>query len=270
MASLPFGEDSIDNKTATADGRVAKYLELYIYDLKCPTSEKDVKALVAEYDLKHGDVVSFNDYRDTDSHIVFSQDGGRVTLIPNPDDRGAGYLTIPKEVLANVRDAVNLYKDFIHDEQPAFNLHLSPQDTFVVDRIGHVPSDWEFNVTWDWGSLNSFGIKVPGYEWDELNPSTVSRQAIEERYLSGSPLVSIYVRVELRGEEYHRYVAKYGNTYTQSPSIPSSWLMEGHGGSSGGSDHQSWGWKFTGPQSRKDEVVKNITDFLEGFTYHLN
>ena len=47
-------------------------------------------------------------------------------------------------------------------------------------------------------------------------------------------------------------------------------LMEGHGGSSGGSDHQSWGWKFTGPQSRKDEVVKNITDFLEGFTYHLN
>ena len=88
--------------------------------------------------------------------------------------------------------------------------------------------------TWDWGSLNSFGIKVPGYEWDELNPSTVSRQAVEERYLSGSPLVSICVRVELRGEEYHRYEAKYGNTYTQSPSIPSSWLMEGHGGSSGG------------------------------------
>ena len=99
MAGLPFGEE---NKTAIADGRVAKYLELYIYDLKCPTSEKDVKALVAEYDLKHGDVVSFNEYRDIDSHIVFSQDCGRVTLIPNPDDCGAGYLTIPKEVLANV------------------------------------------------------------------------------------------------------------------------------------------------------------------------
>ena len=43
MASLPSGEDSIEDKIATADARVAKYLELYICDLKCPTEKRTWK-----------------------------------------------------------------------------------------------------------------------------------------------------------------------------------------------------------------------------------
>ena len=77
------------------------------------------------------------------------------------------------------------------------------------------------------------------------------------------------VRIDLRGEEHQRYITKYGNTYSHSPSIPSSWLMKGEGGSSGGSDHASWGWRFHGPETRKDEVVNSIREFLDGFTYQL-
>ena len=161
------------------EGGIARYFELY--RLKCPASEAEVKALVEEYGLKHGDVVAFSDYRDTDSHIAISRDGTNIGLIPNPDDRQAGYLTIPKEVLADVTDAVNLYKDFIHDDQPALNLHLSPRDKFVVDRLGEVPDDWEFDVNWDWGVLEEFSIKVPGFEWEEFDPDSVNREAIEER-----------------------------------------------------------------------------------------
>ena len=80
------------------ENAVARYLELYgDHDLtECPTSEAEIRAFLAEHNLKHGDVVNFGDYRDTCSHIVFRQRDGNLTLIDNPDDRGAGYLTIPK------------------------------------------------------------------------------------------------------------------------------------------------------------------------------
>ena len=88
--SLPVAEEGA--------AAVARYLELYGVDdlTECPTSEAEIEALLSKYDLKHGDVVNFSDYRDTDSHIVLRQKDGKLTLIANPDDRGAGYLTIPK------------------------------------------------------------------------------------------------------------------------------------------------------------------------------
>ena len=48
------------------------------------------------------------------------------------------------------------------------------------------------------------------------------------------------------------YVAKYGNTYSQFPNIPLSWLR----GSFGGGTGKSWGWRFHGPQLRREEVKK--------------
>jgi hypothetical protein len=250
--------------------RAARYLELY--DTSSPTSEAEVQALVAKYDLKHGDVLSFDEYRDVESQIAVLRDDGRITLIPNPDDSGSGYLTIPKEVLANaVSDALDLYRIVIKEsdvgQNGSINFNLSPQDKFVVDRLGHVPCDWLFDLTLLAGELAEFSIKVPGFEWDTFDLQSgvpITRELIEERYLSGSPLVSIYVRVDLsNGDGYERYVTKYGNTYSQFPSIPSSWLRE----SFGGGTSKSWGWKFRGPQSRREEVEKSINEFLEGFTY---
>lgn len=77
---------------------VARYLELYGVDdlTECPASEAEIEVLLSEHNLKHGDVVNFGDYRDTDSHIVLRRKDGKLTLIANPDDRDAGYLTIPK------------------------------------------------------------------------------------------------------------------------------------------------------------------------------
>ena len=146
----------------------------------------------------------------------------------------------------------------------SINFNLSPQDKFVVDRLGHVPSDWLFDLVLIAGEMEDFSIKVPGFEWDTFNHNYLTRELVEERYLSDSPLVSIYVRVYLsNGDEYERYVTKYGNTYSQFPSIPLSWLRE----SFGGGTHMSWGWRFHGPQSRREEVEKSIKEFLEGFTY---
>ena len=64
--------------------RAARYLELY--DTNCPTNEAEVQALAAKYDLKHGDVVSFDEYRDVESQIAVCRDDGTIALVPNPDD----------------------------------------------------------------------------------------------------------------------------------------------------------------------------------------
>ena len=252
-----------------SDTRAARYLELY--DTTIPTGEAEVQALVAKHDLKHGDVLPFDEYRDVESQIAVLRDDGSITLIPNPDDSGSGYLTIPIEVLANVSDALDLYRVVIKEsdvgQNGSINFNLSPQDKFVVDRLGHVPSDWLFDLHLITGELADFSIKVPGFEWDtfDLNSGImITRESIEERYLSGSPLTSIYVRVDLsNGDEYERYVTKYGNTYSKFPSIPSSWLR----GSFGGGTSKSWRWRFHGPQLRREEVEKSIKEFLEGFTY---
>lgn len=248
--------------------RAARYLELY--DTAIPTNEAEVQALIAKHDLKHGDVLSFNEYRDVESQIAVLRDNGSITLIPNPDDSGSGYLTIPIEVLANVSDALDLYRVVIKEsdvgQTGSINFNLSPQDKFVVDHLGHVPSDWLFDLQLIMGEVAEFSIKIPGFEWDtfDINSDVINHELIEERYLSGSPLVSIYVRVDLsNGDEYERYMTKYGNTYSQFPSIPSSWLRE----SFGGGTSKSWGWRFHGPQLRREEVEKNINEFLEGFTY---
>ena len=78
------------------ENTVARYVQLYELGLKCPASEAEEQELSSEYQLKHGDVVSFSDYRDTSSYIVFRREDGKLTLLDNPDDRQAGYLTIPK------------------------------------------------------------------------------------------------------------------------------------------------------------------------------
>lgn len=255
MASLkPTGDTKSPPK-------VAKYLKLY--DLERPTSQADIETLVVEHGLSHGDVVAFDEYRDTDSYIVSCLKDGTATLVDGSDD--SGYLTIPKEVLVSIHDSVTFYQEIIA-ERPGVTLHPSPQDKFVVNLLGHVPSDWQFSVDYEWGEMGTFCIKVPGYEWDCFDPNTVSREVIEKRYFSGSPLVSVCVRIELHGTEYHKYMSKHG--WDDSPSIPVGWLRKSYGSGSGGPEHRIWGWKFTGPQTGEEEVRKNIMDFLKGFTYH--
>jgi hypothetical protein len=80
------------------ENTVARYLRLYELELEYPTSDAEKEEILSDsdYQLKHGDVVSFSDYRDTGSCIVCRQENGKLTLLENPDDLAAGYLTIPK------------------------------------------------------------------------------------------------------------------------------------------------------------------------------
>ena len=127
----------------------------------------------------------------------------------HPNDSGSGYLTIPKEVLVNVSNALALYRVVINEtdagQTGSINLNLSPQDIFVVDRLRHMPSDWSFDLVLIEGEMTDFSIKIPSFEWDTFDPDSITRELVEEHYLSGSPLVSVHVRVDLsNGDEFER------------------------------------------------------------------
>jgi hypothetical protein len=80
----------------------------------------------------------------------------------------------------------------------------------------------------------------------------------------------VTVQLQLEGEEYQKYVAKYDDTYSHWPSVPPGWLLSAAGINEGGPNDASWGWKFHGPEAKKQEVVNNIKEFLEGFDYQLS
>ena len=176
-------------RSSTFEGRKARYLTMYA--LECPQTEEERKAFVSQHSLRNGDVVAFSDYRDTDSHVAFEDGdlkGVDLILIRNPDLRNAGYLTIPKEVLANIHDSVGFYGDIITPDTPSVILLMSPKDKFIVDRFGEVPSDWEFYANFDWGELDFFGVRTPGCDdWKEFDPETVTREEIDKWYSQISP-----------------------------------------------------------------------------------
>ena len=174
---------------STFEGRKARYLTMYA--LECPQTAEERKAFVSRHSLRNGDVVAFSDYRDTDSHIAFEDGdlkGVDLILIRNPDLRNAGYLTIPKEVLANIHDSVGFYGDIITPDAPSVTLLMSPKDKFIVDRFGEVPGDCEFYADFGWGELDFFGVRAPGCDdWKEFDPETVTREEIDKWYSQISP-----------------------------------------------------------------------------------
>ena len=170
-----------------------------------------------------------------------------------------GYLGIPKDVLADIDDGVTFYEDIIA-EAPRLDLYISTCDKFVVNRLGRVPDDWEFCLNFDWGTLENFCLKVPGFKWDSFNPDTVTRKQVDERYSSGR-LAVIKVTFGAKENELSKYKL-------DPSSIPSSWVLESdtYGGSELGFHVD---WNLSGPASGVDEVKNAIANLLDGVQYNI-
>ena len=169
------------------------------------------------------------------------------------------YLGIPKDVLADIDDGVTFYEDIIA-EAPRLDLYISTHDKFVVNRLGQVPDDWEFCLNFDWGTLENFCLKVPGFKWDSFNPDTVTRKQVDERYSSGR-LAVIKVTFGAKENELSKYKL-------DPSSIPSSWVLESdtYGGSELGFHID---WNLSGPASGVDEVKNAIANLLDGVQYNI-
>eukprot|EP01069_Polyplicarium_translucidae_P008113 Polyplicarium_translucidae@DN3187_c0_g1_i1.p1 len=126
--------------------------------------------------FRHGDVVSFDDYRDSDSYIVTEKDGG-LGWIKNVDDLDSDFLTIPASITRFEKDAVYLYSKICAKRH--VTLHLSAEDNFVIKNLGKVPKNWDFTLYYEDGKLQQAHVWTPEKQWNDLgDPTKLSPESV--------------------------------------------------------------------------------------------
>ena len=246
-----------------------------------PETYDEVNAFVDKHSLNHGDVVRFGYYRDTDTVIVCRAVGSaRMHFVLNPDDSGAGYLTIPVEVLANVRNGPRKYADVITSGMPTMNFHLGSHDEFIAETLGGQPPDGcQFDVLYVAGLIESICLKLPGStRWREFDSCNITLELIRElldehnRSQGDQENAHLTLRVSLRGAQLTRYKDRFnrpaqGYAWLRAvPELPVSWTIE-KGMSTAGSTSAAWIWKLQGPPRYLAEVKGIVDEFLHGFAF---
>eukprot|EP00914_Ancora_sagittata_P020097 GHVO01039841.1.p1 GENE.GHVO01039841.1~~GHVO01039841.1.p1 ORF type:complete len:263 (-),score=54.29 GHVO01039841.1:14-802(-) len=157
-----YGEEQNQDQIETVDP--AKYL-LFESGQK-PACVGD---FIKEHDLHHGDIVAFDDYRDSDSYIVVEKEGLK-TWQANVDDLDSEYLTIPKSVNLLDRDALTRFSQIIK-HRPAVTIHLGPDDKYARALFDDdkVPFNWKFSLYYEEGTLKRVRLWTPELDgWTDL------------------------------------------------------------------------------------------------------
>ena len=130
-----------------------------------PTDPADIVKFISDYNLHHGDLVDFGDYRQTGVVYVNRDVEGEWTFVQNRDDGSAGYLTIPTCVLENVTDAMAKFKDVqrhMEEHNQQYNMHVSHRDKVIRDRFGDVPEGFVFDIVGYWPHfIEFFNVERP-------------------------------------------------------------------------------------------------------------
>ena len=89
-------------------------------------------------ELNHGDLLVTNMERASSALIVnYDENLNKFSTIKNPDESAAGYLTLTSEIMKNVTNAMEKYADvFEYSETSYLNMHISPKDEFIKERLG--------------------------------------------------------------------------------------------------------------------------------------
>lgn len=81
--------------------------------------------------LNHGDIVNFSSDRYGSAFFV-RQNGEEKEWVANPDISGAGHLTVPREITANMEDAIMEYSDVMSELDTSFTaIYLSEDDVYL-------------------------------------------------------------------------------------------------------------------------------------------
>ena len=97
-------------------------------------------------EINHGDMITSPSFTERASYVrIISYDESieKFKIILNPDESASGYLTIPTEVLKNVTNAIEKYKDIFETDCGRYlNMHISPKDAFIKERLGDKVPFW--------------------------------------------------------------------------------------------------------------------------------
>ncbi len=109
-------------------------------DIRVP-DEKDLKEFLEKHSdkINHGDLLTVpGEDRAGNTVIVYHDEKEKkLKTMENPDEKAAGYLTIPFEVLKNVTNAMEKYADiYSEDGYNIINMHLPAKDDFIKEKLG--------------------------------------------------------------------------------------------------------------------------------------
>ena len=239
-----------------------------------PSDPHEIDDLVKEYDLRHGDIIRYDDYRDCNTVIVKRPTSGPAELVRNPDDKDAAYLTIPAKILQSETDFRTKYKAFI-DDCAWVNFHVPHKDCFIQELLGvEAPYQWDYNVMYSHGQLEKdIRISRPAGMVHEFEIEGLTLQTVMDHFDSQQePQEEIRVDVKLTGDNFIAYKDKYGNPFnltdwmTAEPALPPSWQLE-RNELSAGEEHCNWYWVATGPETSLATAEDAFQTFLEGFEW---
>ena len=250
-------------------------LSFIVSDSNEPPSEpQEIQDLVNKYDLRHGDIIRYDEYRDGCTVIVKRPASGPPDLIPNPDDAGAAYLTIPAEILESETDFRTKYQAMIED-CPWVNFHIWHKDDFIQKLLGvEAPAEWDYNVTYTWGEQDDgMWISRPDGISHEFKTEGLTLTTVTDFFESREePQEGIRLHVTLPEDNFIAYKDKYGipgesNSWLMAkPDLPPFWEIE-RGQMGLGPDHSDWDWIATGPETSLTAAKDAIETFLEGFQF---
>lgn len=138
--------------------------------------------------LRHGDVVNFDDDRALHSFIVAESDG-KKRFMKNPDNAGAGYISIPLAVTKSLKDAVKYYNNVTKNADYLLSdIELSQNDT-TVQKIFTSPSDIiDRALFFYYPSLDKIGVEIGGVQ--KQFSLSVQQSEIERAFVAKkSPVV---------------------------------------------------------------------------------
>ena len=105
-------------------------------------SQEALEEFLAKHqkEINHGDLITSPLFTHRAVYIriiVYDGNTEKFKIIVNPDDSGSGYLSIPAEVVKNVTNAIEKYKDIYETDCGRYmNMHISPKDVFIKERLG--------------------------------------------------------------------------------------------------------------------------------------
>lgn len=199
-----------------------------------------------------GDLLSFNEYRDTDTMII----GKNGKLVRNPDYSGSGYLTIPYEITQYLNDATNKYKDV-----EVNCIDLRHDDKFIKENIGEVPDSWNFKFTKTDDDIIS--VEFPNGRVNDFQIKTTPQEIYSFYVGSQKEQASIKLSYSIKGNKYDEFKKKYG-CYVCPNDIPKTWYVE-HGSGGEKSKNLYGNLIFKGPFDEITNVLNILNKYYEGF-----
>lgn len=210
-----------------------------------------------------GDILRFSEYRDIETYFV----GKNGELIPNPDNHGSGYLSIPFEITKYLEDALKKYPDDIE----YYYIALRHDDEFLKNKGTF---DGRFEYTYEKHS-NQLHVNFPNQQYYSFYIDSDTPKAIAlfyENSLLPKTYITTTVNLVAKPEDFSKdgsilLKSNYINTtdyLSNPPNINKNWTVycDFKGGSFGSYlRSEKICLEFQGPTKYKDSLIQSIKDY---------